>query len=75
MQIEKQLVFKSTLEICVYVYQLTIEIEKLSNTLTYPTSLEDLSQAIKIFDLKSICIGGPRLIDFPCKHYSSPYYQ
>lgn len=75
MLVEKQLVFKSTLEICVYVYQFTIEIKKICNTLTYPTSLTDLSQAIKIFDLKNICVGGPRSIDFPGKYYSYPYNQ
>lgn len=74
MKIEKQLVFKSTLEICFYVYQYTIEIENISKTLKYPISLTDLSQTIKILDLKTMCVGGPRSIDFPGKHYSYPYY-
>jgi len=70
MKIEKQLVFKGTLEICVYVHQFTTEIKKISNTLKYPISLRKLSQAIRILDLKNICVGGPRSIDFPGKHYS-----
>ncbi|XP_060871130.1 uncharacterized protein LOC132945412 [Metopolophium dirhodum] len=65
MKIEKQLVFKSTLEICVYVYQFTIQTEKISSTLKYPISLTSLSQLIKVLDLKKICGGGPRSIDFP----------
>jgi len=76
MKIEKQLVFKSTLEICFYVYQYTIEIENnISKTLKYPISLTNLSQAIKILDLKTMCVGGSRSIDFPGKHYSYPFCQ
>lgn len=75
MKIEKQIVFKNTLEICVYIYQFTIQIEKISSTLKYPISLTNLSQVIKVFDLKKICGGGPRSIDFPGKHYSYPYNQ
>jgi len=70
MKIEKQLVFKGTLKICVYVHQFTTEIKKISNTLKYPISLTSLSQLIKVLDLKKICGGGPRSIDFPGKHYS-----
>ena len=49
MKIEKQLVFKSTLEICMYVNQFSIKID----TLKYPIRLTNLSQAIKILDLKN----------------------
>ncbi|XP_022162976.1 uncharacterized protein LOC111028582 isoform X2 [Myzus persicae] len=65
MKIEKQLIFKSSLEICVYVYQFTIQIEKISSALKYPISLKYLSQVIKVLDLKKMCGGGPRSIDFP----------
>jgi len=74
-KIEKQIVFKSTLEICVYVYQFTIQTEKISSTLKYPMSLTSLSQLIKVLDLKKICGGGPSSIDFPGKNYSYSYYQ
>jgi len=52
------------------VHQFTTEIKKISNALKYPISLRKLSQAISILDLKKICVGGPRPIDFPGKHYS-----
>lgn len=75
MKIEKQIVFKCTLEICVYVYQFTIQIEKISSALKFPISLTNLSQVIKVLDLKKICGGGPKSIDFPGKHYFHSYYQ
>ncbi|XP_015364389.1 PREDICTED: uncharacterized protein LOC107162130 [Diuraphis noxia] len=65
MEIEKQLIFKSTLEICLYVYQFAIQIEKISCTLKYPMSIINLCQVIKVLDFKKICGGGPRSIDFP----------
>jgi len=75
MEIEKQLIFKSTLEIYLYVYQFYIQIEKISSKLKYPMSLTNLSEVIKVIDFKKICEGGPRSIDFPGKHHSYPYYQ
>lgn len=73
MKIDKQLVFKSNFEICVYVFQLTIKIEKLSKTLKYPIR-SNISQAIKTLDLYTTCIGDPRSIDIPGKHYFNPYF-
>lgn len=65
--------FKSTLDLCEYVYQFTIEIEKISKTLKYLFNSK-LFLSIKILDLKTICVGGPRSIDFPGKHYSYPHF-
>jgi len=75
MEIEKQLIFKSTLEICVYVYQFAIQIEKISSMLKYPMRLTNLCQVIKVLNFKNICGGGPTSIDFPGKHHFYPYYQ
>lgn len=65
MQIERQLIFKNSLEIRLYVNQLPVTIENINITLKYPIHTRDISQAIDIIHYKRICSGGPMLIDFP----------
>jgi len=50
-----------------------IEIEKISKTLKYLFN-SNLFQAIKLLDLRTMCVGGPRSIDFPSKNYSYPHF-
>lgn len=65
MQIERQLVFKNTLEMQLYIYQFHVPIENINIRLEYPISSKDISQAIEIIHYKRICPGGPKSIDFP----------
>lgn len=65
MQIERQLIFKNSLEIRLYIYQLPVALENINITLEYPIHIKDISQAIEIIHYKRICPGGPKSIDFP----------
>ncbi|KAL4141895.1 hypothetical protein QTP88_004447 [Uroleucon formosanum] len=58
-------IFKSTLEVCLYIYQLSVQMDNLSFKLKYPFSLKDVSQTIEKQNHKNICQGGPSSINFP----------
>lgn len=69
LQIEKQIIFKNTSEICVYLYQLLIQCEKLSTKLKFPISVRDISVVIAIFNFKNVCKAGPSSVDFPGNNF------
>lgn len=52
LKIEKQLVFKNTLEICFYVYRLSVDIDQQSAKFEFPVNLRDISRFINIIDYK-----------------------
>jgi len=68
LKIEKQLVFKNTLEICLYVYQLSVDIDHQITKLEFPVNLRDISRVIEIIDYKEICRGGPTSKNFPGRY-------
>lgn len=56
-QIEKQIVFKSTLEIYVYIHDIPVPIEHFENVITkfdFPFCLKDVSQIIEIISYRKI---------------------
>lgn len=65
LQIEKQLIFKKNLEISFYVYQYTVDTDHLGIKLQYPLDPKQITAAIKMFEIKTICIGGPNPVNFP----------
>lgn len=68
MDIEKQLVFKSTLEIRMFIYQHCVNVEKINSKLEYPLHSNYISQAIQILNYKNVCQGGPSVLNFPGKY-------
>jgi len=75
LKIEKQFIFKNTLEICFYVYQLSVDIDKQSTKLVFPVNLRDISTFINIIDYKQICRGGPNLMNFPGRYPTDFIYH
>lgn len=65
MKIEKQIIFKNTLEISLYMYNYFVKIENLSIKIKYPFCLQNVSKVIEDINCIHICKGGPKSIDFP----------
>ncbi|KAE9522969.1 hypothetical protein AGLY_016600 [Aphis glycines] len=65
LQIEKQIIFKNTLEINFFVYQYIVHTDNLGTKLQYPLNPNQITAAIKLFENKTICSGGPNPVNFP----------
>lgn len=65
LQIEKQIIFKNTLEISFYMSQHKIDLKNLGVKLKYPLHIKTINFAIQLFENKNVCLGGPCPINFP----------
>lgn len=63
------------MEICLYVYQLSIDIDLQSTKLEFPVNLRDISRFIDIIDYKKICRDGPSLMNFPGRYPTDFVYH
>jgi len=68
LKIENQLVFKNTLEICLYMYQLSVDIDLQSTKLGFPVNLRDISRFFNTIDYKKMCRDGSSLMHFPSRY-------
>lgn len=46
-------------------YQYIVHTDNLGTKLQYPLNLNQITAAIKLFENKTICLGGPNPVNFP----------
>lgn len=65
--VEKQIVFQSNLsDIRYYVYQKRIDPSIVSPVeLNFPLDMIKVAENVRLFEHKTICLGGPNVMDFP----------